>query len=83
MANPPAPVADMAAGGPFVTNDVQDWMDRNPARAAEAFARDQSMQLWVRRIDHYNMYEQGSAIVIARRMAMPPAGTSAIGTPLA
>lgn len=82
MADPPAPVANMTASVPFVTNDVQVWMDSNPDRAAEAFARDQSMQKWVKRMDHYHMYEQGSALVIARRMALPPACSSATGTPL-
>lgn len=69
-----APVANMVAGGAFVTDGVQKWMNNNPGQAAEAFTRDQAMQAFAR-LDHYKQYEQGSLSAIMKRM------TKSVGVP--
>lgn len=77
MANTSVPIANMGVVQIYVTDKVQDWMDRNPDRVAQAFARDQNMQTFAR-LDHYKQYQQGSSVVIARRMQFSDAGTPAI-----
>lgn len=73
-----APTADVAVGGAYVTLDVKDWMDRHPDRADEALARDQKMREFVK-LEPYRLYEQGSKIVIEKRMTMPPGRAPAEG----
>lgn len=80
MANLQASAANMAVGGPFVTDSVQQWMSENPGRAAEAFKRDQDMQAFTSH-KHYMKYNQGSYGVIVKRMSKKDAGIPATKSP--
>lgn len=79
MANPVAPVANMGAGqvASSIHPDVLAWMHNNPARAQEAKSRDDTIKAFFG-LENYDLYEQGSSLVIAARMALPPAGAAAI-----